>query len=56
MRELTETIDQAACPVENTPPGISTGVKVMEDREGGVGDRAWEQGCGRDGQYDSAEC
>ncbi|MBW2661824.1 MAG: purine-binding chemotaxis protein CheW, partial [Deltaproteobacteria bacterium] len=34
MAELTETMDQAACPVKNNPTGISTGVKVMQDREG----------------------
>ena len=34
MSELAETMDQAACPVEYTPPGDSIGVKVMTHREG----------------------
>jgi purine-binding chemotaxis protein CheW len=34
MTELAETMDQAAGPVEYTPPGDSTGVKVMVDKEG----------------------
>ena len=34
MTELTETIDQTACPVEYAPEGNSTGVKAMEQREG----------------------
>jgi hypothetical protein len=34
MAELTATIDQAACPVEYTPAGNSTGAKAMIEREG----------------------
>ena len=34
MTELADTMDQAARPVEYTPAGDSTGVKVMADREG----------------------
>ncbi len=34
MAELAGTMDQVACPVENVPSGISTGVKAMHDREG----------------------
>ena len=34
MSELAETMDQAACPVEYTPSGDSTGVKAMANREG----------------------
>ncbi len=34
MAELTETMDQAACTVEYTPAGDSTGVKAMADKEG----------------------
>ncbi len=34
MTELAETMDQAACPVEYSPEGNSTGVKAMTDREG----------------------
>jgi hypothetical protein len=32
MAKLTATIDQAACPVEYTPAGNSTGVKAMIER------------------------
>ena len=34
MTELAETMDQGACPVEYTPAGDSTGVRVMADKEG----------------------
>ena len=34
MTELAETMDQGAGPVEYTPAGDSTGVKVMADKEG----------------------
>ena len=34
MTELADTMDQAARPVEYTPAGDSTGVKVMHEREG----------------------
>ncbi len=34
MAQTTETMDQAACPVEHNPAGDSTGVKAMVDREG----------------------
>ena len=34
MAELAEKVEQAACPVENTPTGVLTGVKDMADREG----------------------
>ncbi|WP_413885120.1 chemotaxis protein CheW [Candidatus Desulfatibia sp.] len=34
MAEVTETMDQGACPVEYTPAGDSTGVKAMADKEG----------------------
>ncbi len=34
MTELTETMNQGACPVEYTPAGDSTGVKAMADKEG----------------------
>ena len=36
MTELTETMDQVACPVENVPPGaFSAGVKAMKDLSAG---------------------
>ena len=34
MTELAQTMDQAACPVEDTPAGDSTGVKAMAEKEG----------------------
>ncbi len=34
MAKLEETMDQAACPVEHTPAGDSTGVNAMADKEG----------------------
>jgi purine-binding chemotaxis protein CheW len=34
MAELAKTMDQAACPVEYTPAGDSTGVKAMAEQEG----------------------
>ncbi len=34
MTGLAETMDQAACPVEYTPSGDSTGVKSMHNKEG----------------------
>jgi hypothetical protein len=34
MAELSASIDQAACPVEYTPAGNSTGAKAMIEREG----------------------
>ncbi len=33
MAKLAEKMDQAACPVEHTPAGDSTGVKAMADKE-----------------------
>lgn len=34
MAELAEKTDQTACPVEDPPSGVSTGLKAMGEREG----------------------
>ncbi len=34
MSNLAETMDQAACPVDHTPAGDSTGVNAMVEKEG----------------------
>jgi len=34
MSEIGESMDKAACPVENSPSGVSAGVEAIADKEG----------------------